>query len=321
MSKTMEKSAETGYFHAYGNRGIILVSADFKEERGLIFMYVKLSIPERLKDLRVVDKHLTLEQLANETGLSRSALAKYEGDGYKDISPFAIATLADFYGVSADYLMGLTENKEVPNIEVQSLHLNDSMIELLKSGRINNRLLCEIATHEDFPKLLTDITIIVDRIAGMRVSQLNMDLEAARQTVMETYAPGEDDLYMRTLEVAQVDSDDYFNHIVHKDLDRIVKDIQTAHTSDTTTAGERQPTVAEVQRKFAQLIQTGTSGEEAFIQVFCDQMEIPYDKITSEEFTSFLGILGKSKHARKFQSMRGKSSPIPPAWNGGRKRR
>ena len=66
-----------------------------------------------------------------------------------------------------------------------------------------------------------------------------------------------------TLEVAQVDSDDYFNHIVHKDLDRIVKDIQTAHTSDTTTADERQPTVAEIQRKFAQLIQTGTSGEEA----------------------------------------------------------
>ena len=29
-------------------------------------MYTKLSIPERLKDLRVVDKHLTLEQLAAE---------------------------------------------------------------------------------------------------------------------------------------------------------------------------------------------------------------------------------------------------------------
>ena len=34
-------------------------------------MYTKLSIPERLKDLRVVDKHLTLEQLAEQTGLSR----------------------------------------------------------------------------------------------------------------------------------------------------------------------------------------------------------------------------------------------------------
>ena len=74
-------------------------------------MYAKLSIPERLKDLRVVDKHLTLEQLAEQTGLSKSALGKYETDDYKDISPFAIATLADFYGVSTDYLMGLTENK------------------------------------------------------------------------------------------------------------------------------------------------------------------------------------------------------------------
>ena len=33
-------------------------------------MYAKLTIPERLKDLRVVDKHLTLEQLAEQTGLS-----------------------------------------------------------------------------------------------------------------------------------------------------------------------------------------------------------------------------------------------------------
>lgn len=47
-------------------------------------MYAKLTIPERLKDLRVVDKHLTLEQLAEQTGLSKSALGKYETDDYKD---------------------------------------------------------------------------------------------------------------------------------------------------------------------------------------------------------------------------------------------
>ena len=104
-------------------------------------MYAKLSIPERLKDLRVVDKHLTLEQLAEQTGLSKSALGKYETDDYKDISPFAIATLADFYGVSTDYLMGLTENKNHPNTELQSLHLSDDMVELLSSGKIT-RFIC-----------------------------------------------------------------------------------------------------------------------------------------------------------------------------------
>ena len=90
-------------------------------------MYTKLSIPERLKDLRVVDKHLTLEQLAEQTGLSKSALGKYETDDYKDISPFAIATLADFYGVSTDYLMGLTENKNHPNTELQSLGFTNKL--------------------------------------------------------------------------------------------------------------------------------------------------------------------------------------------------
>ena len=114
-------------------------------------MHVKLSIQERLKDLRVVNKDLTLEKLAEQTGLSKSALGKYENDDYKDISPFAIATLAKFYGVSTDYLMGLTENKNHPNTELQALHLSDDMVELLSSGTINNRLSVSY-THLDVYK-------------------------------------------------------------------------------------------------------------------------------------------------------------------------
>ena len=72
-------------------------------------MNAKLTIQERLKDLRVNDRHLTLEQLAEATGLSRSALGNYESNDFKDISPFSIATLAQFYGVSTDYLLGLTD--------------------------------------------------------------------------------------------------------------------------------------------------------------------------------------------------------------------
>ena len=73
-------------------------------------MNIKLTIPERLKDLRT-ERGLTLEQLSEATGISRAALGKYEADDFKDISPFSIVALAKFYGVSADYLMGLTETK------------------------------------------------------------------------------------------------------------------------------------------------------------------------------------------------------------------
>ena len=40
---------------------------------------MELSIQERLKDLRV-ERGLTLEQLAEQTHLSKSALGSYEGD-------------------------------------------------------------------------------------------------------------------------------------------------------------------------------------------------------------------------------------------------
>ena len=54
---------------------------------------MELSIQERLKDLRV-ECGLTLEQLAEKTHLSKSALGSYEGDDLKDISHHALIQLA-----------------------------------------------------------------------------------------------------------------------------------------------------------------------------------------------------------------------------------
>ena len=115
-----------------------------------------LSIQERLKDLRV-ERRLTLEQLAEQTGLSKSALGSYESDDYKDISHHAINRLADFYGVTTDYLLAQTETKSHPNVNIADLCLSDDMIELLKNKRIDTALLCELATHPDFVKLLAAI--------------------------------------------------------------------------------------------------------------------------------------------------------------------
>ena len=97
-------------------------------------MQIKLTIQERLKDLRV-ERGLTLEQLAEQTGLSKSALGKYEADDFKDISPFSIVTLAKFYGVSTDYLLGMTETKNHPDTELDALHLGDDAIEVLKLSK------------------------------------------------------------------------------------------------------------------------------------------------------------------------------------------
>ena len=210
-------------------------------------MNTKLTIQEKLKDLRV-ERHLTLEQLAEETGISKSALGKYESDDFKDISPFSIVTLAKYYGVSTDYLLGLTETKNHPNTDLHDLHLGDDMIELLKSGKLNNRLLSELSLHKDFQRFLVDIEIFVDRIADMRIHDMNAILEANRKQIIEKHNPGENDLYVRTLELAQVREEDFFAHVVHRDIDGIMQDIREAHRKDPTTADAVSP-VAEIQKQ------------------------------------------------------------------------
>ena len=77
-------------------------------------MNIKLTLGERLKDLRV-ERNLKLETLAEQTGLSKSALSKYESDDVTDLSIYAVTTLAEFYGVTTDYLLGVTENKKRPD--------------------------------------------------------------------------------------------------------------------------------------------------------------------------------------------------------------
>ncbi len=93
------------------------------------------SIQERLWELRK-DKGLNLEELSELTGISKSALGSYEKEDYKEINHGNLITLADFYGVSVDYLLCRTENREQINTPLTELHLNDEMVALLKGGRI-----------------------------------------------------------------------------------------------------------------------------------------------------------------------------------------
>ena len=68
---------------------------------------------------------MTLEQLAEQTNLSKSALGSYEAEDFKDISHYALMKLAKFYDVTADYLLGLSEIKRHPNADLADLRLSE----------------------------------------------------------------------------------------------------------------------------------------------------------------------------------------------------
>ena len=252
-----------------------------------------------------IARGLTLEQLASQTGLSKSALGKYEADDFKDISPFAIVTLAKFYEKSTDYLMGMTENKNHPSAELDALRLSDDAMTILKSGKFNHRLLSELICHPGFLRFMVDAEIYVDRIADLRINDLNAMLEAFRQKIIADHGCDENDLHLRTLELAQIDEHEFFCHTITEDMTAILKDIRQTHETDPTTA-DAATTVQQVVDDLTAAMNFEGSDKEKKVAAMLAALGIDYSTLTREEFLVQMRILDKSKHMKSPFSQRGK---------------
>ena len=63
--------------------------------------------PQRLRELRQ-DKHLSMKQLAKELNTTDAAISNWE-NGVNEPKISYLIAIAKFFGVSADYLLGLEE--------------------------------------------------------------------------------------------------------------------------------------------------------------------------------------------------------------------
>ena len=259
-------------------------------------MYCKLTTQEKLKDLRVA-RHLTLKELSEQTSISSSTLSEYENNEQKDISSFSLEILSNFYGVSIDYLLGNTENAEEATTPIEELHLTDEAIAVLKSRKINTRLLSEIIAHENFNKAMIDAEIYVDRIAENQFRDMNALLETCRQTILTKQNASSQDLYMRTLEAAQIAEKDFFSKTIHDDIMTILETIREAHITDTTTADQN------VSERFLESLEdvkknTG-SAEDHQMALFLKNLGIKRNRLTDAELVTLMDILNKSDYMKQ----------------------
>ena len=254
-------------------------------------MNIKLTLGERLKDLRV-ERHLKLETLAEQTGLSKSALSKYESDDVTDLSIYAVTTLAEFYGVTTDYLLDVTENKKRPDAVLSDLHLSDGAVDILRNGKFNHRLLCELIVHENFQRFMTDLEIYVDGYVSANIQNLNADLEATRQMLKKKYAADENDLYMSTLKLGQIDEDEYFGRVLYDELVAILKNIKTEYRKDKTTSDGAM--VDNLMKELEDVQKLEGSADEKKIRTALKAIGINYDKLTEDERKLIKKILYKT---------------------------
>lgn len=267
-------------------------------------MNAKLTTGEKLKDLRV-ERHLRLDELSKEIHISASTLSNYENDENYDISAANIMTLAEYFDVSTDYLLGRTESKKGTLDDVDELGLDDETIDSLKNNRLNRRLLCELIKDTDFIKLLTDIEIYVDGIAQAQINNINSYVDGIRKELIQEHQPEDNDKSIATLEAAKIDEGNYFADRTHKDIDEIIFRIRDAHKDDKTTIQETSA-AKELLKSMKAANKFKGSNEEKKVFFVCDMLGINYKSLSEDEIKSLAMVVKKSKKLKNGMSYRGK---------------
>lgn len=78
----------------------------------ILFPVIKMPVYRRIRDLRE-DADLTQKQVGEAINVPQRTYAYYEA-GERMVPPNVLCALADFYGVSVDYILGRTDKKNCP---------------------------------------------------------------------------------------------------------------------------------------------------------------------------------------------------------------
>ena len=95
------------------------------------------------------------------------------------------------------------------------------------------------------------------------------------------------------MQASQIQEEDYFCHVTHKEWDAILHDIRLAHEADAESAPDDSSTLKIIADAEKAMCFPGNALDK-FCYVMCSQLQISYEKLTEKERTDLKNIMKKS---------------------------
>ena len=258
---------------------------------------------EKLRDLRD-EKKLTLSELSKQVGIPTATLQRIESDEDNHASYTDIAVLAKFYNVSTDYLFGLTDNLQHRNIEIDELNISDKAIEILKSRKLNNRLVSEILSHDDFVPLLTAIESYVDRKVMPHINTVNQVYKIAEEAIKKENPQHEDDKddILEILQQTIINEDEYLRFRISERFNELMKKLFDEHKKDALPDKEM-----DALKDFKDGLKTyqeekeNSNTQRAKVVLMAKQIGLNLTELTDEEIGILMKTFEKSQAMKKYR--------------------
>lgn len=114
------------------------------------------NIHQRLCDLRN-GTGKSQKEVADELNIQASVLSRIERGETKAVSHDLVIKFAEYYNVSTDYLLCISDIRIRRNVELEELGLTNKALLQLLQGNVNADILSRLLEHRHFPQLLDTV--------------------------------------------------------------------------------------------------------------------------------------------------------------------
>ena len=114
--------------------------------------YLPGTVRDRIQD-QLKERKITQGELASEIGISESALSRFLSGKTDKIGDDYIVRIADFLGVSTDFVLGQTDFPERRNYDIGELGLSYKAAMVLYTREVNTDVVNRILENPRFPEI------------------------------------------------------------------------------------------------------------------------------------------------------------------------
>lgn len=259
-------------------------------------MHTKLTLQEKLRDLRD-ERKLKLSEVEQATGISVPTLSRFETDEYTSIAYQDLLKLATFYGVSMDYLSGMTNHRQHRNVAIDELALTDEVVELLKSKRANNRLISELLTQEEFIKLLATIEIYIDGKISAGSNTLNATIQVAEKAILKDVNLKDKDELLAELREAFIDENACLRYRITERFNAVVQGLFEQHKHQIDSEAESLIT-DKIEECLDTYFEAKENNDNPHFRLALKQLGIDISDFSEEEATVLEKCLSRADFAK-----------------------
>lgn len=148
------------------------------------------NLTERLRELREEHGYKSRNKLADVIGIDRTTYGRIENGSTKTISSDILVKLAELYGVSADYILGLSNTPEKTYDDINTLGLSIEAAKNLCSNTVDARVVNELLLNKKFAMVTKLLAAYYTAVANKTYESKNKALDYNYGLLMSMVSDG-----------------------------------------------------------------------------------------------------------------------------------